>query len=142
MVLEKRLEGLVTRYYVNKYYKHQGKVRPWTKPLRCLCKHKDALYVHGKYVPCGRRKCQEFVDGVRRDMFRRSDIVTNRKKNAAYWKQMRAGKRSRVERYAHKHGISYNKADLELQLIDIMEEEIKRQMAIESEYYVPHLEEE
>ena len=68
--------------------------------------------------------------------------MTNRKKNAAYWKQMRAGKRSRIERYAHKHGISYNKADLELQLIDVMEAEIRRQMAIDSEYYVPRSEEE
>ena len=131
-----------TRYYVNKYYKQQGKVRPWYKPLRCLCKHKDALYVHGKYVPCGRIKCQKFVDNLRRDKFRSLEIVTTRKKNAAYWKQMRAGKRSRIERYAHKHGISYNKADLELQLIDVMEAEIRRQMAIDSEYYVPRSEEE
>ena len=68
--------------------------------------------------------------------------MTTRKKNAAYWKQMRAGKRSRIERYAHKHGISYNKADIELQLIDVMEAEIRRQMAIDSEYYVPRSEEE
>lgn len=68
--------------------------------------------------------------------------MTARKKNAAYWKQMRAGKRSRIERYAHKHGISYKKADLELQLLDVMEAEIRRQMSIDSEYYVPLSEEE
>lgn len=69
--------------------------------------------------------------------------MTARKKNAAYWKQMRAGKRSRIERYAHKHGISYTKADLELQLLDIMEAEARLDLAIESAYYQPsHGEEE
>ena len=135
MNLQKRLENLEDRYYVKKYYNTHGKAKPWERPLRCLCKHKDALWVHGKYVPCGRYKCQKYVDNIRRDMFREAEIVKQRKKNAAYWKQMRAGKRSRIERYANKHGISLRKADLELQLLDVMEDEFRRQMAIEAEYY-------
>ena len=135
MKLENRLEELETRYYVKKYYSTHGKSKPWERPLRCLCKHKDALWVHGKYVPCGKYKCQKFVDNLRRDTFRNVEIVTQRKKHAAYWKQMKAGKRSRIQRYADKHGISLRKADLELQLIDVMEDELRRQMAIESEYY-------
>lgn len=129
------MENLETRYYVNKYYNNQGKSRPWKRPVRCLCKHKDALWVHGKYVPCGRYKCQKFVDNLRRDKFRSTEIVTEREKNTAFWKQMKAAKASRVKRYARKHGISYKQADLELQLLDAMEEEYRRFMRVESEYY-------
>lgn len=132
----------MARYYVNKFYNNQGKSKPWQKPLRCLCKHKDALYVHGKYVPCGRRKCQEFVDGVRRDKYQESVIVTERKKNTAFWKQMKAAKHSRIDRYARKHGISQEQASLELELIDAMEAEFRRNMRIEAEYYHRPLEEE
>ena len=133
---------MVTRYYVNKHYKRQGKSRPWYKPIRCLCKHKDALWVHGKYVPCGRNKCQKFVDNLRRGLYRESEIVTNRKKNVAYWQRMRNGHRNRITRYANKHNISYKKADLELQLLDVMEAELIAELAIESAYYIPSSEEE
>lgn len=46
--------------------------------------------------------------------------MTERKKNAAYWKQMKAAATSRVRRYANKYGVSMEEAEIQLQYYDML----------------------
>lgn len=135
------LETKFARYLVNKFYDNQGRTKPWRKPIKCLCKGKYVSYVHGYTVPCGKYRCQEHVNKLRREMLMTSKEMTERKQNTAFWKQMRAAQRGRVYEYAKKHGISHEAADIELQMWDILESELKEFIKIESEYYY-HPEEE
>jgi hypothetical protein len=139
--IEEALENKMARYLVNKLYDNQGRTKPWRKPIKCLCKGKNVSYVHGYTVPCGKYRCQEYVNKLRREMIMTSKEVTERKQNTAFWKQMRAAKRGRVYEYAKKHGISHELASLELQWWDVLEYELKQAIMIESEYYY-HPEEE
>lgn len=139
--IEEALENKMARYLVNKLYDSQGRTKPWRKPIKCLCKGKNVSYVHGYTVPCGRYRCQEHVNKLRREMIMTSKEVTERKQNTAFWKQMRAAKRGRVYEYAKKHGITHELASLELQWWDVLEYELKQAIMIESEYYY-HPEEE
>ena len=129
------LESKFARYLVNKFYDSQGRTKPWRKPIKCLCKGKYVSYVHGYTVPCGKYKCQEHVNKLRREMLMTSKEMTERKQNTAFWQQMRAANRGRVYEYAKKHGITHAAADVELQMWDILEYELKEFIRIESEYY-------
>jgi hypothetical protein len=135
------VETKFARYLVNKFYDNQERRKPWTKPVKCLCKGKYVSYVHGRTVPCGKYKCQQYVNKLRRELLMTSKEMTERKQNTAFWKQMRAANRGRVYEYAKKHGISHAAADVELQMWDILESELKEFIKIESEYYF-HSEEE
>lgn len=135
------VETKFARYLVNKFYDNQERRKPWTKPVKCLCKGKYVSYVHGRTVPCGKYKCQQYVNKLRRELLMSSKEMTERKQNTAFWKQMRAANRGRVYEYAKKHGITHAAADVELQMWDILEFELKEFIRIESEYYY-HSEEE
>lgn len=135
------LENKFARYLVNKLYDSQGRTKPWRKPVKCLCKGKYVSYVHGYTVPCGKYRCQEHVNKLRREMLMSSKEMTERKQNTAFWKQMRAAKRGEVYEYARKHGITHEAASIELQWWKAMDEEVRQALRIESEYYY-HTEEE
>ena len=49
--------------------------------------------------------------------------MTERKKNAAYWKQMKTGAGSRVRRYANKYGVSMEEAEIQIQYYDMLRAE-------------------
>ena len=49
--------------------------------------------------------------------------MTERKKNAAYWKQMRNASDTRTKEFADKYGVTLKQARLELQLIDVLAQE-------------------
>lgn len=49
--------------------------------------------------------------------------MAERKKNAAYWKQMKAARSKRVLAYAKKHGITYEQALVELEYYEMLESE-------------------
>jgi hypothetical protein len=138
---DQALENKFARYLVNKLYDNQERRKPWKKPIKCLCKGKNVSYVHGYTVPCGKYRCQEHVNKLRREIIMTSKEMTERKKNTAFWKQMRAAKRGEVYEYARKHGISHEAASIELQWWRAMDEEVSQALRIESEYYY-HTEEE
>lgn len=133
--IDEAVETKFARYLVNKFYDNQERRKPWTKPVKCLCKGKNVSYVHGRIVPCGKYKCQQYVNKLRRELLMSSKEMTERKQNTAFWKQMRAASRGRVYEYAKKHGISHEAANVELQMWDILESELKEFLRIESEYY-------
>ena len=138
----KRLENLETRHYVNKYYDQKGKRKPWYDPVKCLCKGKDVPYTHGRFVECGRWTCQKHVDDTRKNAFEGGVIVHERRKNTSFWRRMRAANSKPIYAYAKKHGLSYEKAALELEYFRTRENEIESALRIESEFYYDPSEEE
>lgn len=63
--------------------------------------------------------------------------MTERKKNAAYWKQMKAAAGSRVRRYANKYGVDIEQAEIELQYYDMLQAEEKAVVADAMTRYLP-----
>ena len=135
------LENKMARYLVNKLYDSQGRTKPWRKPIKCLCKGNYVSYVHGYTVPCGKYRCQEYVNKLRREMIMTSKEMTERKQNTAFWKQMRAARKGDVYAYAKKHNISHEAASVEMQWWQYLDEELRRWVRVEAEYYF-HTEEE
>ena len=131
--LENALENKMARYLVNKLYDNQGRTKPWRKPIKCLCKGKYVSYVHGYTAPCGKYRCQEHVNKLRREMLMTSKEMTERKQYTAFWKQMRAAKRGEVYEYAKKHGISHEAASIEMQWWQCLDEELRRWLTVEAE---------
>ena len=132
---EKRLDTLEGRYYVNRYLDKKGLNKPGYKPVKCLCKGKDVPYTHGRFVECRKWACQKHVDDTRKSAWKGGVIVHERQKNAAFWRQMRAAKRGEVYEYARKHGLTHEKAALELEMWRSMDAELAENLRIESEYY-------
>ena len=121
--------------------KQSGKMSAWMKPIPCLCKVKH--YSWCAYTsPCGKWVCDDYVRRERRFQLYNSDIMKERKKNVSYWRQMKAASGSRVRRYADKYGISIEKAELQLQYLDMLDAEDARRLRRESAVYIPKSEEE
>lgn len=131
----KRLEKLESRYYVNKFLDQKGLNKPGYKPVKCLCKGKDVPYTHGRFVECRKWKCQKHVDDTRKSAWKGGVIVHERQKNNSFWKGLYASQRADVYEYARKHGLSHEKASLELELWRVMDAELSEFLRIESEYY-------
>ena len=134
---EKRGDGLVARYHVRKWYRqHQtGRLPSWMRPIPCLCRIKH--YSQGYVSPCGRSACTKHVRRERRRQLNESDIMTERKKNAAYWKQMKASSGSRARRYANKYGVSLKDAEWQIQYFDMLEKEEAQAIAEQMREYLP-----
>ena len=73
----------------------------------------------------------------RKQQLRRSDKMTERKKNAAYWRQMKAGSGSRARRYAKKYGVSLKDAEWQIQYFDMLEKEEADAIAEQMREYLP-----
>lgn len=63
--------------------------------------------------------------------------MTERKKNAAYWKQMKTAAGSRVRRYANKYGVSIEDAEIQLQYYDMLAAEEQAVVADAMTRYLP-----
>ena len=126
------------RYLINNLYERQGRSKPWKKPIKCLCKGKDVLYTHGRYVPCGRYKCQQYVNEVRRKSLEGNELMKQRKTNTKYWKELRQRRQTPVKVWANRYGVSVEQATLELQLRAILEEEIRQFLIAEDLRYDPN----
>ena len=110
------------RALVRRHYARQGRKPDWMQIVpKCLCR--TPFYVHGRFVPCAKERCQRHVDNERRVYLGESAIMAERKKNAAYWKQMKAARSKRVLAYAKKHGITYEQALRELEYYEMLESE-------------------
>ena len=134
---EKRLDGMVANYHVRKAYRQRqtGRLPGWMKPIPCLCKIKH--YSQGYTSPCGRWVCSDYVRRERNYQLQNSDIMTERKKNAAYWKQMKTAAGSRVRRYANKYGVSIEDAEIQLQYYDMLAAEESAVVADAMTRYLP-----
>lgn len=71
-----------------------------------------------------------------------SEIMAERTKHTAFWKRMKAANSRPIYAYAKKHGLSYDKAALELEYFRTMENEVISALRIESEFYYDPSEEE
>lgn len=68
--------------------------------------------------------------------------MAERKEHTAFWKRMKAANSRPIYAYAKKHGLSYDKAALELEYFRTMENEVISALRIESEFYYDPSEEE
>lgn len=134
---EKRLDRMVANYHVRKAYKQRqtGRLPGWMKPIPCLCRVKH--YSQGYTSPCGKWVCSDYVRRERDFQLQNSDIMTERKKNEAYWKQMKASAGSRARRYANKYGVSIEQATLELEYYDVLVAEERAVVADAMTRYLP-----
>lgn len=134
---EERLDGLIANYQVRKWYRQNqtGRLPKWMKPIPCLCRVKH--YSQGYTSPCGKWACTQYVKLERKNQLRRSEKMTERKKNAAYWRQMKASSGSRARRYAKKYGVSLEDAKWQIQYFDMLEKDEADAIAEEMRVYLP-----
>jgi hypothetical protein len=137
-----RLNELVDNYQVRKWYRQNqtGPLPRWMKPIKCLCKVPH--YSRGYTSPCNRWVCTDYVKRERKYQLRNSDVMTERKKNANYWRMMMKTKDTRVSLYAKKHGIALDKAKFEVELLDAVEKAEADAIWEDAAFYIPKTEEE
>ena len=116
-----RIERIQSRLAVIRHSQRKGTKPDWQVAVP-KCKCRLPYYVHGRFVQCGKDKCQRYVDEFRRIQLSESKIMAERKKNAAFWKQMRARHTAPIRAYAKKYGVSYEQAKLELEYKAMLEE--------------------
>ena len=94
-------------------------------------------WVHGHFVPCGRHKCQQYVNKLRRDILEGLELMTQRKSNSSYWKKLESQENAKTRAFAKKYGISVDQARLEMQLQSMLAEEDMRYLIEEGLRYDP-----
>jgi len=134
---EKRLDELVANYQVRKWYRQNqtGRLPRWMKPIPCLCRVKH--YSQGYTSPCGKWACSEYVRKERYEQLRNSDVMTERKKNAAYWKQMKAKENKEIYAWSRDKLQNFKDAKVEVQMRQFLDREEANAIWEEAALYLP-----
>jgi hypothetical protein len=135
--LESVVENKMARYLVNKLYDSQGRTKPWRKPIKCLCKGKNVSYVHGYTVPCGKYRCQEHVNKLRREMIMTSKEMTERRQNVAYWRQMKARHNKDVYAWSKDKLTNFKDAQIEVEVRKFLDRAEADAIWAEAALYIP-----
>lgn len=134
---EKRRDRLVANYHVRKAYRQRqtGRLPGWMKPIPCLCKVKH--YSQGYTSPCGRWVCSDYVRRERYFQLQNSDIMTERKKNEAYWKQMKAKENKQIYAWSRNKLQNFKDAKLEVQMRQFLDKAEADAIWEEAAVYLP-----
>lgn len=134
---ERALESAAAKYHVRKWYRQNqtGRNPAWMKPIPCLCRVKH--YSQGYTSPCGRWVCSDYVRRERIFQLENSDIMTERKKNATYWKQMRARADKKYRKYAKDNRVDIETARFEMSVLRELDKAERDAIWEEAALYIP-----
>jgi hypothetical protein len=87
--------------------------------------------------PCGKWACSEYVRKERYEQLRNSDVMTERKKNAAYWKQMKAKENKEIYAWSRDKLQNFKDAKVEVQMRQFLDREEANAIWEEAALYLP-----